>query len=293
MNDTPLCTYLIIIGTCVFSYLGFKSRAVEEKYIFNPESILAWKEYHRLITAGFLHAGWYHLLMNMLTLYWFGGPIELLFGKANFLLVYFGAILGGNLLSLYIHRHHHYLAYGASGGVCGLLFAYVLMFPTSMLRMFPIPISMPGWLYAIVFLVFSFFLMKDNNRGNIGHDAHLGGAIVGYLIAAGLHPEIVMSNVWMFLGILAPSVLILVYLWVNPMFLTTMSFLPQQIARIGSGATRGKKRVSNLEIDSILDKIAKKGIDSLSEQEKKILQEVSGKYQRRAQSKKPESGLAI
>ena len=56
-NSVPLCTYLIILGTCIFSYLGFNNRAIEEKYIFNPESILAWKEYHRILTSGFHNEG--------------------------------------------------------------------------------------------------------------------------------------------------------------------------------------------------------------------------------------------
>ncbi len=289
MNDSAhLCTYLIILGTCVFSYLGFKSRAVEEKYIFNPESILAWKEYHRLVTSGFLHSGWNHLLLNMLSLYWFGGPIESEFGKVNFLLVYFGAIIGGNLLSLYVHRHHEYLAYGASGGVCGVVFANILMFPGRSFLMYPIPIWVPGWLYGIGFMILSFYAMRAN-KGNIGHDAHLGGAIVGFLIATALHPEYVTYRPWVFIGILVTSVLILIYLWVNPMLLPTFAFLSRGIRT----SRRVKPKGENLQIDLILDKIANKGMDSLTSEEKRALSEVSGKYQRRAESKKPKSGLAI
>jgi membrane associated rhomboid family serine protease len=273
--------------------LGFKSRVVEEKYIFNPESILAWKEYHRLVTSGFLHAGWSHLLLNMLSLYWVGGPIEMAFGKADFLLVYFGAIIGGNLLSLYVHRHHEYLAYGASGGVCGVLFAHILMFPGSSFFLFLIPIWVPGWLYGIVFMVLSFYAIKANNKGNIGHDAHLGGAIVGFLIAAALHPESVTHEPWVFLGILVPSVLVLIYLWVNPMFLPTFAFFTQGTRIRNRGAARPKHRDKNLEIDAILDKIANKGMDSLTSEEKRALSEVSSQYRRRAESKKPKSGLAI
>jgi len=159
--------------------------------------------------------------------------------------------------------------------------------------MWPIPISMPGWLYAIAFLIISFFVMKDYNRGDIGHDAHLGGAIVGFLIAAGLHPEIVIGNVWMFLTILAPSLLILIYLWFNPMFLPTAALFPGRIAKIAGVPTKRKKSAEHSDIDSILDKIAKKGMENLSADEKKILHETSSKYQRRSQSKKPQSGLAI
>src|SRR3989442_4929370 len=115
MNEpSALFTSLLMLLTGVFSYLGFRNRAVEEKYIFHPASILAGKEYHRLVTSAFLHADWGHLLFNMLSLYLFGRAVEFALGPGHFLLIYFGAIVGGNLLSLYVHRHHYYFSYAAS-----------------------------------------------------------------------------------------------------------------------------------------------------------------------------------
>lgn len=211
------CNSLVIVATCLVSFFGFNQRGIEEKYIFHPPSILAGKEYYRLITAGFLHGGWSHLLWNMVSLYFFGNVIELVFGKADFLLIYFGAILGGSLLSLYVHRHHEYLAYGASGGVCGVIFAHILLLPGAGVCMYFIPIPVPGWLYAIGFLAGSFLALRQG-RDNVGHDAHLGGAIIGLLIAAALHPQAVQYNWKLFLIVLMASIALLVYLWVNPFF---------------------------------------------------------------------------
>src|SRR6184192_961607 len=118
MYGPPVITFLLIVVTCVFSYQGFKSFTFERKYIFNPEAILAGKEYHRLVTSAFLHANWQHLIFNMMSLYFFGAGLEAHLGKPQFLLVYFGSIIGGDLLSLFVHRHHDYRSYGASGGVC-------------------------------------------------------------------------------------------------------------------------------------------------------------------------------
>jgi membrane associated rhomboid family serine protease len=286
------CTWLIIAVTCLVSFLGFRSRQIEERYIFCPETILAGKEYYRLITAGFLHADWNHLFLNMLSLYLFGPSVEFFVGRGSFLLVYLGAIMGGNLLSLYMHRHHDYRAYGASGGVCGMIFAFVLLWPSRGISLFFIPFYIPGWLYAIGFMAWSFFGMRAA-RDHIGHDAHLGGAIVGLLIAAGLQPEIAIEH-WKIFGlILGVAVLLLVYVWVNPMFLPVASF-----ARRG---WKGKKRQPNLprykqetaRMDAILEKISKQGIQSLTEEEKKLLDEMSGKYRRRSESEKPKSDLAI
>jgi len=266
---------------------------VEEKYIFEPEAILAWKEYYRLLTSGFLHAGWWHLLVNMLSLYLLGRYVEFSFGAGHFLLIYFGSIIGGNLLSVYVHRHHEYRAYGASGGVCGIIFAYILLFPGARISQFLMPIAIPGWLFAIGLIAASFIGMKANNRGNIGHDAHLGGAIVGLLIAAALHPEMARANWRIFLLVLSAAVVLLVYLWINPMFLPSSSLFGKSSKKMSRSAEVPSYKREILEVDALLEKISKKGMDSLSQEERNLLANASAKSQRRAESKKPESGLAI
>ncbi len=292
-GPVALWSWLIIGLTCLVSWLGFRSRAVEEKYIFDPRAVLAWKEYYRLVTSAFLHANAWHLLWNMVSLYFFGPLLETVYGPQQFLLIYFGSVVGGDLLSLYVHRHHEYRSIGASGGVCGLIFAYILLFPGASIAQFPLPIAIPGWLYAILFMVGSFLAMKDNNRGNVGHDAHLGGAIVGLFVAAALQPRIARENWKIFLIVAVASTLLLIYLWINPLFLPVRSFF-------GSGSMRKSRspgvpsyQREVLKIDTLLDKVSKLGMDSLSPEERKFLQEVSGKYQRRGQSNKPDSGLAI
>jgi len=285
------CNFLVILATVAVSYAGFRNPGVEAKYIFRPESILAGKEYYRLVTSAFLHAGWGHLLWNMVSLYLFGGTLEWALGRTNFLLIYFGAIIGGNLLSLYVHRHHDYVAYGASGGVCGVIFAYILLFPgAGIMLYFAVPI--PGWLYAIGFMVGSFVALKKA-KDNIGHDAHLGGAIIGLLIAAALRPEAVAYNLKVFLIVLVLSVLLLIYLWLNPLFLPMPAFFGRPFrARTGqSNLPRHKQEAT--QVDAILDKMAKSGAESLTAEERALLESVSGKLRRRAESKKPESGLAI
>ena len=114
-----MCTMAIIGVTSVCSWMGFRDPAFRDRHLFSVPEILAEKEYHRLFTSAFLHADWNHLLLNMVSLFLFGRHIELFLGVKEFLVIYFAAILGGSALSLLIHRHHEYKAYGASGGVCG------------------------------------------------------------------------------------------------------------------------------------------------------------------------------
>jgi membrane associated rhomboid family serine protease len=292
MNEPlALCNLLVILLTVAVSYAGFRYSWVEENYIFRPENILAGKEYYRLITSGFLHSGWNHLLWNMVSLYLFGELLEWSLGRTDFLLIYFGSIIGGNLLSLYVHRHHDYRAYGASGGVCGIIFAYLLLFPGASITVY-LAVPIPGWLYAIGFILGSFVAMK-RAKDNVGHDAHLGGAIVGLLIAAALRPEAARHNWKIFLLVFVPAVVLLIYLWVIPLFLPGPSWFGRPI-RVRSGRPAlPRYKQEAIEVDAILDKIRRTGADSLTTEEKAVLEGVSEKLRRREESRKPESGLAI
>jgi membrane associated rhomboid family serine protease len=292
MNEPlALCSLLLIAVTCTVSYSGFRNREVEKKFIFRPESILAGKEYYRLVTSAFLHAGWSHLIWNMVGLYIFGRIVEWSLGAGDLLLIYFGAVIGGSLLSLYVHRHHDYQAYGASGGVCGVIFAYLLLFPGAGIRLyFAVPI--PGWLYAIGFMVGSFVAMKKA-KDNIGHDAHLGGAIVGLLVAAALHPQAARYNWMIFLLVLVPAILLLVFLWLNPLFLPIPSFFDPALRAKNRRSQLPAYKREEMQVDALLEKVAKHGVHSLTAEENAFLNEVSGRYRRREESKKPESGLAI
>jgi len=293
MNE-PLawCNSLVILMTCVISFLVFRNHASEAKYIFNPESIFAGKQYYRLVSSGFLHADWQHLMWNMVSLYFFGNLVERLFGKVDFLLIYFGAIIGGNLLSLYVHRHHDYQAYGASGGVCGMIFAHILLLPDTGIYVYFIPVAIPGWLYAILFLGGSFLALKQG-KDNVGHDAHLGGAIVGLLVAAGLHPEMALNNWKIFISILVLAIALLAYLWINPLFLPSAAFRGGCFQRRNPSAKLPRHRREQLEVDAILEKVAEGGMQCVTPEERAFLESVSEKHRRRAQSKKPESELPI
>ena len=293
ISELSWCTWLVIAVTCIVSFRGFRSYGFEEKHIFNPAAILAGKEYFRLITSGFLHADTRHLLLNMVSLLLFGKGVELTIGSGQFLLIYFGAILAGNLLSLYVHRHHEYRAYGASGGVCGIIFSSILLHPGGAISFYFLPIGIPNWLYAIGFLAGSFYGMKEHNRGGIGHDAHLGGAILGFAVTSALHPQYVRYNPGIFVIVLLASIALLIYLWMNPLFLPVSAFSGVPRVKRGKGPQVSKRKRETLEIDAVLDKISKSGLQSLTPEEKSLLNEVSSTYQRRSQSTKPQSDLPI
>jgi membrane associated rhomboid family serine protease len=279
-------TLAIVVSTCLFSFAAFRNRDIEERFIFCPEDILACKQYRRLITSAFLHVDGRHLLFNMITLYLFGEDIEFVFGAAQLLVIYFASILGGSLLSLFMHRNHHYRACGASGGVSGLILASIFLFPGGNISLLFIPFGIPSWLYAIIFLAASFYGMKSG-KDNVGHDAHLGGAIVGFAITALLHPRVIQTSPLLFWVVLAGSVLMLFFLLRNPLFLPLHAFQEEKITWPTLADLRPPKS-EKLKIDSLLDKVSEQGIDSLSLEERAFLDGISEKYRRRAESKKPE-----
>jgi len=269
----PIATLLIIIATGAVSVPAFTNYRLRDNLIFSPRAILADKEYHRLVSSAFLHADWQHLIFNMLSLYLFGQNMEPAIGVQRFLLIYFASIVGGSLLSLWLHRHHEYLSLGASGGVCGIIFSSVFLFPGSAIRFFMLPVPIPGWLYAILFLAFEFYGGR-RQRSNIGHDAHLGGAVIGLLTTTALFPEIVQWSPWLYAAVMAMSILMFVYLWQNPLNLPPGAFF-----RSWSGpSARTPKTVPTTGlVDAILEKVSREGIQSLTKKERKILDQAAKK----------------
>src|SRR5450756_1016721 len=164
MNAPATIAVLVITGLA--SFLGFQKPGLLEKWMLNPRAILADKEYYRLYTSGLIHANWMHFAFNAFSFYSFAGTIEHQYGAKVMLLIYGCSILGGSLLSLIIHRHHEYRALGASGGVCGIIFASIFLLPGISLNLFFVPIGIPAYAFGVIFLVVSFFAHRKQ-LGNI------------------------------------------------------------------------------------------------------------------------------
>lgn len=217
MNEPLAITNIVIIAlTGYFSYRGFVNPPFLRRFLFSTRAILDDKQYYRILSSGALHADWMHLLFNMFSLYSFGSAVELLFGPPTFLTIYLAAILGGGILALLLHRNEDYHALGASGGVCGVIFACIFFLPGTSVEIFFIPFPIPAYIYAVLFMLVSFFGIRAQ-RGNIGHDAHLGGAIIGLITATILHPSIVPKNPVLYPAVMFLAVLLLVLLYTWPL----------------------------------------------------------------------------
>jgi membrane associated rhomboid family serine protease len=274
----PIATIAIIAFTVYWSYQGFTRPGFRDRYIFSPTRILQNREYYRLLSCGFLHLNWLHLLFNMLSLYSIGAAVERDAGILAFLTVYLGSIAGGSLLSLYLHRNHHsYLALGASGGVCGIIFAFIFLFPGTRLSFFFVPL--PSWLFAILFILISFFGLR-RQLGNIGHDAHLGGAIIGLLITTVLHPVIVVRSPILYAAVMGLSAVLFIYLYKNPLFMPgsnpfRLSSWRRKWAERQARRRAEQERRDKETLDRLLNKISRSGMESLSWRERRQLKAIS------------------
>ena len=187
-----MLTFVLIAVTVLVSWLAFDRPALLERLILWPPAIERKKQYDRLLTHGFIHADWSHLLFNMITLYFFGRLIEKvigsLIGPFGFVLFYLSAIVIAILPSYLRHRHDpHYRSLGASGAVSAVLFAYILLQPWSLIIVFFLP--MPAILYAVAYVAYSIWMDKRGGD-NINHSAHLSGALYGVLFMLLMEPRV-------------------------------------------------------------------------------------------------------
>ncbi|NRD20386.1 rhomboid family intramembrane serine protease [Winogradskyella eckloniae] len=202
-----IVTIVIIAANGIISFKGFDDRGFFEKFKFNVGSIRRGEQI-RMLSSGFLHADLTHLFFNMFTLYFFADFVVARLGSVHFLIIYFASLIFGNLLSLYFHKDEYwYSAIGASGAVTGILYSAILLEPGMSLYMYFIPIPIPGYVFGIGYLLYSIYGMKKS-IGNIGHDAHFGGAVGGYVITLILYPSIFQTNLG-YVGLLAIPIIIL------------------------------------------------------------------------------------
>ena len=173
-----MITLVLIAVTVLVSWQAFQKRRL----------------YERLVTHGFVHADWMHLLFNMITLWSFGTAVERVFSEmitpVGFVLFYLSAIVVSILPTYIAHRRDpNYRSLGASGGVSAVLFAFILYDPWSKLIIFPIPVPIPAFLFAILYVGYSIW-MDRRGRDNVNHSAHLWGAAYGLLFTVLLEPRV-------------------------------------------------------------------------------------------------------
>jgi len=190
-------TLILVIVTCLISIICLNNKSLFDLLKHYPIAENRNKEYYRWLTSGFVHGDFIHLFVNMFVLYEFGRTVEnnmiihfgITGGKILFLFTYLLIIIMGDVPTYYKHKENAYFAsVGASGGVSGIIFIFILLHPWSLLGLFAI-IPIPAILFGVLYLWYSTWASKNQND-IIDHEAHFYGAIAGLLIAIISRPTI-------------------------------------------------------------------------------------------------------
>jgi membrane associated rhomboid family serine protease len=261
-------TVSLIVITCVISIIGLKDELVLNKYSFNIEKVRIYKEYIRIISSGFFHVSAIHLIINMFVLFGFGSGLEVYAGVPKYFLIYFGSMIGGNLLALIIHKYNSgYSSVGASGAISGLVFATIALFPG--LSIF----FLPGWVFGLAYVLLTIYAIKSN-RTDVGHAAHLGGGLIGMSLGILMFPHVLQTNWLPILAILLPGLVLIVIMVRKPeLILIDRKTQEKQLSLEDRyNISRNKQKE---EVDRILEKINNRGMNSLTAKEKKALEDYS------------------
>jgi membrane associated rhomboid family serine protease len=177
-------TLIIVIVTGLLSVMAFSNQELFNKLILWPKRMHSASEYYRLLSSGFIHADYMHLIFNMFALFLFGRQVEGFFSMigipvALFPILYLTGIVAASLPSFIKHREDgFYRSLGASGGVAAVLFSFVYFAPWAIIYVWFIPI--PGIIAAVGYLIYSAHMSKKGSD-NVNHDAHFYGALFGFI----------------------------------------------------------------------------------------------------------------
>ena len=192
-------TYTIIAVTVLVSMLAFSRPTMLMEFVMNPYKVKTQNQYYRFVTSGFIHQDHMHLIMNMLSLYFFGRIIEVTFrnifgdwGVVYYILLYVLAIIVSDVPSYFKKRNQpNYNSLGASGGVAAIIFAFIIFYPLDDICLY-FALCLPGFILGTAYIIYSYYQGKKAND-NINHDAHLYGAAFGFIFCVVMYPPSIVN----------------------------------------------------------------------------------------------------
>jgi len=201
-------TLVIVVISGIISYQGFNNRSFFDRLKHYPVAEENSKEYYRMLTSGFLHGSWMHLIINMYVLLQFGEIIEYRFvdlfgnmGRIIYVLFYLTAIVIADIPTYLKHKDNpSFSSIGASGAVSAVVFAFIMYYPLQGLTFIFFPFfAIPAIILGIGYLIYSSWA-SEKGRDNLDHLAHFTGAVYGVLFAIVSNPSILQSFADQILG---------------------------------------------------------------------------------------------
>jgi len=282
---TPWVKRLLIANTAIYVALLLLSfwmplrQFVQEYLAFKPSEFLLrpWT----LVTYAFVHAGVWHLLGNMLMLFFFGPPLEERWGPKGFIKVYLVAAAGGAVLSALLA----FLApatwiVGASGATLGIMVAFAMIWPDMPVHIWGIIPVKAKWLVAgLVFI--NIASGAEGSAGGVAVLAHLGGMLATFLYLKSPWAPPAWGEVPAFARANKPkrgAMALVPWSGKKPEPARTQAATATQVRPASKKAVAAAERELLDDVDRILDKISSKGLGSLTEDERRRLDEVSRRY---------------
>ncbi|WP_342646179.1 rhomboid family intramembrane serine protease [Mucilaginibacter sp. CSA2-8R] len=186
----PVASALFALNI-ILSLMAFYNEKMYGEFMLHPYSVARGQKLWTVITSGFIHRDWSHLLFNMLSFYFFAFQLEAILGHWQFALLYMASLVLSDLPSVSKHKEDYwYYSLGASGAISAVVFSFILFNPMARMIIFPLPIPIPALLYGVVYLVYCAYASKQS-RDSINHDAHFFGAISGVMITILLNHDVI------------------------------------------------------------------------------------------------------
>lgn len=278
MHEIGIATLVLLTINGIVSYIGLRKDQYLDAYAFSVFGITVQKQFYRLFTGGFLHGSWRYLLFNMVGLFIFGRKLERIIGAPSYLGLYFICLMGGYLFAWQVHRKKsNYTAVGASGAISALVVSCMVIEPDLNFKFFFIPdFSIPGWIFGVLFLIFSMYGITPQ-RDKTCHEAHLGGAIIGIIVTLLSNPSYLLNNV-LTITLLLISVTGFLFLQLQKPTLLKIEKNPYPKTK---GLLNIDDQYNNIklsrehELNQLLDKIHRDGIQKLTKSERERLEHLS------------------
>lgn len=213
LTQTPVASFIFLV-TLATSLAAFQNKELLERFALRPHAFVHRKKRFTIVTSGLIHANLQHLIFNMLTFYFFAFTLERFFlmlevkglpphagsdqqfaeiiGHAKFFVLYFACMIVADLTTIVKYKDvPSYSAVGASGALSGVVISLIILGPSlsdglSQIRIFGV---IPGWVFAVVYIVGSYISSKQGMMSRVAHEAHLWGTIGGIVFTALMYPE--------------------------------------------------------------------------------------------------------
>jgi membrane associated rhomboid family serine protease len=186
---------LVMASVALVSIIAWAIKPLKLAMILNPYRVRRDGHFHRLLTAGWIHADPGHLIFNMITLYFFADPVERTLGPVLFVVLYVTGVVVSFIPTTLRHmKNPNYNSLGASGAVAAVMFSAILLNPNLKVSIVFLPIGVPGIFYALAYLAYSAFSSWRAKDG-VNHGAHISGALYGALLTFILEPTRVMRTI--------------------------------------------------------------------------------------------------